>query len=120
MQVWPLLIIFDQTIRETAFFISADSSIIVGDFPPSSNVVEARCWAAFSIILLPVPADPVKKIWLNGRSKSAAPRAPSPVNTIASFGSKVDSIMLLNSSLQQGLRSDGFMITVLPAARAAT
>ena len=101
MHICPLLWNFPQTIRLAAEPIAAVSSTMVGDFPPNSKVTEARFLAAAFITILPIEGAPVKKIWLNGNSKSAVEvsniKAQTQTTAAVSDNSQYDGVYSFSS-----------------------
>src|SRR3984893_14905835 len=116
MQVWPQFENLPHAIARAALSISAVSSTITGDLPPSSRVTEARCLAAAANLTLPTAGLPVKKTWSKGSSSSFVDKSASPSNAAISSGAKDSRIILVMSAEQAGLISDGFRIAGQPAA----
>ena len=89
---------------------------MVGLLPPSSSVIEVKCLLAACITIFPTAVDPVKKICSNRKSKSCFAVSTPPKATKASSSGKIlpiNSAMTLDVS---GVCSEGFIITVFPAA----
>src|SRR5699024_8300605 len=102
--------------------ISASSKIIYGDLPPNSNDTFLKSSAAFFIILAPVGPDPVKDIILTfGCSLSGFPTPwPSPFTKLNTpLGTPTLSNISAKIIAANGVSSDGFNTTGLPAAKAA-
>ena len=88
--------------------------------PPSSSVDAASRPAARAAICLPVASLPVNATLATpGWSTSAEPASPSPVTTLITPGGKPTCSARRTVSMTLALAcSEGFTITVLPAASA--
>ena len=92
-----------------------------GDFPPSSRATGISLLAATAAIRRPLAVPPVKdSILTPGCATRAAPAsAPLPGSTSRTPGGRpASSAMRPSSSAVDGVNSDGFRITALPAASA--
>ena len=65
MHVCPQFINFPISILAIALYILADSSTIVGLFPPNSRIQGVRFFAAAEATSFPVAVDPVKQMISN-------------------------------------------------------
>ena len=119
MQAWPPLNCLAPARSAAILSISAPSSMITGDLPPSSSVTVARCLAAAAITILPTRVLPVKKMWLNGSSSSACATSTSPSNSATSFSSNTSRMILPATRAVAGHRSVSLTMQQLPAATAA-
>src|SRR5699024_10445116 len=110
---------------ETALFaapsISASSKMIIGDLPPSSRAVFLIVLNAFFVIFLPVAPEPVNET----KSISGCQLIPFPTTSPVPFtklntpfGTPAASNTSANIIAANGVNSDGFKTTVLPAANA--
>src|SRR5699024_5885314 len=102
--------------------ISASSKIIYGDLPPNSSDTFLKSSAAFLMMLAPVGPEPVNDIILTfGCSLSGLPTPwPSPFTKLNTpFGTPALSNISAKIIAANGVSSDGFNTTGLPAANAA-
>ena len=94
-------------------------SRIVGDFPPSSSVMLACCFAAISAICAPTFGLPVKNTWSNGSCNNLSPiSVPLPSIIAISFSAKISLKSRTTNALTRGVLCDGFAIMTFPAAMA--
>src|ERR1700692_4117310 len=98
--------------------MSASSSTMFGDLPPSSSVTFLRSLAAALTISLPTSVEPVKatlSTWLCA-ANGAPQDSPKPVTTLSTPGGKPASRHSCASrSDDRGVSSAGFNTTVQPA-----
>ena len=99
--------------------MSAPSSMMTGDLPPSSSVTVARCFAAAAITTRPTRVLPVKKMWLKGRSSRASATETSPSKHATSRSSKASRMISPAMRAVAGHRSVSLTMQQLPAAMAA-
>ncbi len=118
MHVCPAFIIEPHTAVFAARSRSASRSTTIGSLPPSSSEAGIRRRAAASATLRPVLVEPVNMI-MSTCSISAAPVAPRPVAICNTSAGRPLSRSPSASSIEvSGVTSEGFRITLLPAASA--
>ena len=120
MHTCPLFRNFPQAKRLAASATCTVASTMAGLFPPSSRVTDAKLSAAACITLRPMPVPPVKQMcWKGRRVKNALSSAP-PKMTLATSAGKASFTTLAIQSAVCGVCSEGFTMTLLPAASAQT
>ena len=97
--------------------ISESFPRITGDLPPNSKVRGTRFSEAAFITCFAIAVPPVKSIWSKGKLLNAAPTSASPVKTAISTSSKYSSNIVFITSEVAGVISEGFTITLFPAAK---
>ena len=105
----------------TAASMSASANTMWGDLPPSSRATGISFSAAMAAMRRPLPVPPVNDTHFTpGCRTSASPAtAPVPGRMLRSpAGSPASSAASPRAIAPEGVTSDGFRITALPAARA--
>ncbi len=110
-----------QTAQSAALSRSASSNTIMASLPPSSKVTGVRFAAAERITSLPVSVLPVNTILFTPGDAARALLVPGPWIAMTRSSGKPDSLNISDISCPvRGVSLDGFSITELPAATAAT
>lgn len=93
---------------------------MLGDLPPSSSVTGIRFWLAYCMISRPVVVSPVKAILaMRGLLASGLPASnPKPLTTLSTPGGNRSPMTSINTRIDAGVCSAGFITTQLPAASA--
>ena len=117
---WPLSLIMPRARASPVAATSASARTIAGFDPPSSSCSRVMWGAAAAAMAAPDPMPPVMAIARMRRSDaSCAPIVPSPWTSWKTpSGSPASCAASASTLAAPGARSDGFRISVAPAARA--
>ena len=119
-QPWPLARVKRRSDGRIAASRSAPGSMMFGDLPPSSSTTFLSPCAACTITWRPTLTEPVNETRSTpGDSVSALPASAPPITRLRTpGGSSASSAMRMNATEASGVRGDGIITVVQPAAMA--